>query len=220
MVTLYVSVALATTAVVLVRRAGEVLRSVDLEAADAGVSVRGAHAAPDVVVVGIDARTLATDQRFAFPRTLHVRVIDGLRRAGAKVIAYDVQFTQPSGDDRADNALVEAAGRSRRIGPALEEVNTWIRARGGEDVKIGIGLNAGPVMDGDVASERRMEYTTIGDTTNSSSRLESATKGPGHTILLADSVRRMLTSECGDIVRVDEMQVLGRDEPGVVWSLA
>jgi adenylate cyclase len=149
-----------------------------------------------------------------------VRVIDGLRRAGAKVIAYDVQFTQPSGDDRADNALVEAADRSRRIGPALEEVNTWIRARSGEDFTIGIGLNAGPVMAGNVGSERRMECTTIGDTTSIASRLASMTKGTGRTSFLAESVRRMLTSECGDMVRVDEMQVRGKDEPVVVWSIA
>jgi class 3 adenylate cyclase len=201
-VTLYVSVALATTAVVLVLWAGEVLRSADLETANVRFSVPGEHAAPDVVV-GIDAGTFATVKRLPSSRTLHARVIGGLRRAGAKVIAYDVQF-----------------GAQEMAGPALEEVNTWIRARGGEDVKIGIGLNVGPVMDGDVASERRMEYTTIGHTTNTSSCLESATKGTGHTIFLADCVRRMLTSECGDIVRVDEVQVRGRDDPGVVWSLA
>jgi len=99
-VTLCVSVALATTAVVLVLWAGDVLRSADLETVDARFPVRGEHAAPDVVGVGIDAST-------------------------------------------------------------LEEVNTWIRARGGEDFKIGIGLNAGPVMAGNVGRERRMEYTTI-----------------------------------------------------------
>jgi len=45
------------------------------------------------------------------------------------------------------------------------------------------------------------------------------TKGTGHTIFLADSVRRMLTAECSDMVRVDEMPVRGKDEPVVVWSV-
>jgi len=118
--------------------------------------------------------------------------------------------------DHADRALAAA---EEMAGPALEEVNAWIRARGGEDFRIGIGLNAGPVMAGNVGSERRMEYTTIGDTTNTASRLETMTKGTGHTIFLADSVRTMLTRARDDLVRVDEMQVRGKDEPVVVWSV-
>jgi adenylate cyclase len=118
--------------------------------------------------------------------------------------------------DHADRALAAA---EEMAGPALEEVNAWLRARGGEDFRIGIGLNAGPVMAGNVGSERRMEYTTIGDTTNTASRLESMTKGTGHTIFLSDSVRRMLTRERGDIVHVADMPVRGKDEPVVVWSV-
>jgi adenylate cyclase len=64
-----------------------------------------------------------------------------------------------------------------------------------------------------------MEYTTIGDTTNTASRLESMTKGTGHTIFLSDSVRRMLTRERGEIVHVADMPVRGKDEPVVVWSV-
>jgi adenylate cyclase len=119
--------------------------------------------------------------------------------------------------DHADRALAAA---EQMAGPALEEVNAWIRARGGQDFKIGIGLNSGPVMAGNVGSERRMEYTTIGDTTNTAARLETMTKGTGHTIFLADSVRQMLTREHGEMVRVAEMQVRGKEEPVVVWSVA
>ena len=127
--------------------------------------------------------------------------------------AFGAPTEQP---DHADRALAAA---EEMAGAALEEVNAWIRARGGEDFRIGIGLNARPVMAGNVGSERRMEYTTIGDTTNMASRLETMTKGTGHTIFLAESVRRMLTAPRGDMVRVDEMEVRGKDEPVVVWSI-
>ena len=52
---------------------------------------------------------------------------------------------------------------------------------------MGIGLNSGPVMSGNVGSERRLEYTAIGDTTNTASRLEGMTKGTPHQLYVADS---------------------------------
>lgn len=141
---------------------------------------------------------------------------------GGTLIAYMgdgimAVFGAPSEQvDHADRALAAA---EEMAGPALEEVNAWVRGRGGEGFKIGIGVNAGPVMAGNVGSERRMEYTTIGDTTNTAARLETMTKGTGHTIFLADSVRQLLTRPRDDMVRVDEMQVRGKDEPVVVWSV-
>jgi adenylate cyclase len=95
-----------------------------------------------------------------------------------------------------------------------------LRERGDEPFRIGIGLNAGPVMAGNVGSQRRMEYSTIGDTTNTASRLESMTKGTGHAIFLSASVRQMLTRPRDDLVLVASMEVRGKDEPVTVWSVA
>ena len=63
-VTLYAVVALATTGAVLALWSGDVLRSTDLRTVDARFSIRGEHAAPDVVVVGIDARTNRSSPAF------------------------------------------------------------------------------------------------------------------------------------------------------------
>ena len=52
---------------------------------------------------------------------------------------------------------------------------------------MGIGLNTGDVMSGNVGSARRLEYTTIGDTTNSAARLEGMTKGTPYQLFVADS---------------------------------
>ena len=54
---------------------------------------------------------------------------------------------------------------------------------------MGIGLNTGDVMSGNVGSARRLEYTTIGDTTNSAARLEGMTKGTPYQLFVADSTR-------------------------------
>jgi adenylate cyclase len=124
----------------------------------------------------------------------------------------------PQMDDHADRAL--AAAREM-AGPTLDSFNAWIREQDHhEGFRIGIGLNSGAVMAGTVGSEERFEYTVIGDTTNTASRLEGMTKGSGHMIFLADSTRDGLRSQPDDLIRVDEMEVRGRQAKLVVWSVS
>ena len=118
--------------------------------------------------------------------------------------------------DHADRALFAA---EEMAGPALDEVNAILAERGDEPFRIGIGLNSGPVMAGNVGSQRRMEYSTIGDTTNTAARLESMTKGSGHAIFLADTVKTMLTRSRDDLIHVDRMEVRGKVDAVTVWSV-
>jgi CHASE2 domain-containing sensor protein len=79
-------------------------------------AIRGGGAPSDrVVIVAIDDASLRRLGLWPFSRKLHARVIDRLRRAGARVTAYDIQFTSESDDIDADNALIEAVRRSRNV---------------------------------------------------------------------------------------------------------
>ena len=90
---------------------------------DVRFALRGAHTPADVAVVGIDDVTFGTLRtRWPFRRTLHARAIDALRRAGARVIAYDVQFTEPSERPSDDLALFDAVGRAPGTILATSEV--------------------------------------------------------------------------------------------------
>jgi adenylate cyclase len=121
--------------------------------------------------------------------------------------------------DQPDHADLAVAAAREMTGPALERFNEWARENGVEDgFRIGVGMMSGPVMAGNVGSERRLEYTTIGDTVNTASRLEGMTKGTPHMIYLADSTRAMLTRE-RNLIAVDELPVRGRKEPVKVWSV-
>jgi adenylate cyclase len=118
--------------------------------------------------------------------------------------------------DHADRAL-EAA---REMLHRLEGFNEWLRRQGlHEGFKMGIGLNSGPVMSGNVGSERRLEYTALGDTTNTAARLEGMTKGTPHQLYLADPTHKRLTRPADDLVAVGEAEVRGRKAKVVVWSL-
>jgi adenylate cyclase len=128
--------------------------------------------------------------------------------------AFGAPMDQP---DHADRAL--AAAREM-VGTALETFNHEVREAGLHDgFRIGVGLNSGPVMAGNVGSERRMEYTTIGDVTNTASRLEGMTKGSGWSVFVADSTKEMLTEEVDDLVHVDDYEVRGREAKITVWSI-
>ena len=121
-------------------------------------------------------------------------------------------------DDHADRAY--AAAREM-TGPALERFNDWMRAAGrGDGFRIGVGLNSGAVMAGNVGSEERLDYTVIGDTVNTASRIEGMTKGTPYMIMLSESTRLMMTREHADLRQMDEMPVRGRTASVVIWSPA
>ena len=85
------------------------------------------------------------------------------------------------------------------IGPRLERFNAWLAEQGFDHrFAMGVGLNSGPVMAGNVGSEQRVEYTAIGDTTNTASRLEGMTKSSGTMLFVSESTReRMRTTPAG-----------------------
>jgi adenylate cyclase len=84
---------------------------------------------------------------------------------------------------------------------------------------MGIGLNSGPVMCGNVGSEMRVEYTTLGDTTNTASRLEGMTKGTPYMLFISASTRERMLEPPGDMVFVDDFEVRGREAKLGVWAL-
>ena len=73
---------------------------------------------------------------------------------------------------------------------------------------MGIGLNSGRVMSGNVGSERRVECTAVGDTTNAAARIEQLTKGTAHQLMLSDATRDSLHEPPADLLFVDELELL------------
>jgi adenylate cyclase len=119
--------------------------------------------------------------------------------------------------DHADRALAAARAKLRE----LDKFNDWMRAEYGFDkeFRMGIGLNSGQVMSGNVGSENRLAYTAIGDTTNTAARLEGMTKGTEYMLFLAESTKDALIIEQPDITMVGEYEIRGRRERVAIWSV-
>jgi adenylate cyclase len=120
--------------------------------------------------------------------------------------------------DHADRALSAAR---EMLTVRLPRFNAWLEQRDlGAGFRMGIGLNSGHVMSGNVGSERRVEYTAVGDTTNTAARIEQLTKGTPHQLMLSVATKDALTEPPGDLVFVEHVELRGRTAATDIWSLA
>jgi adenylate cyclase len=117
--------------------------------------------------------------------------------------------------DHADRALATACSM---LEEKLPRFNEWLRSQGYEDFKMGIGLNTGTVMAGNVGSDRRLEYTAIGDTVNTASRLESMTKELGVSLVVAEATRTALVEPAIELEFLGELEVRGKRDRVRAWT--
>lgn len=92
--------------------------------------------------------------------------------------------------DDLDDYVQRAACAAMDIRKAAAAINAKYKERYQKEISVGIGINCGDAIVGNIGSIMRMDYTAIGDTVNIASRLESKA-GPGQ-ILISESVATML----------------------------
>jgi CHASE2 domain-containing sensor protein len=149
---LLLAVALIAAGLAILAHDNHLLRRLEQQTIDARFQIRGEEhsRAAGVVLVKIDEATFDylrnrdLHARWPFPRRYDARVIDELRGAGAKVIAFDVQFTEQS-NRIDDNALIEAIGRAGNVVLSTSEVGPHgsTAVLGGNEVVRGLGARVG-----------------------------------------------------------------------------
>ena len=77
----------------------------------------------------------------------------------------------------------------------LEEMNRRRETAGDEPIRIGIGIHSGELISGNIGSKKKMEFTVIGDTVNTCSRIENANKELGTVLAISDAVFAALPAE-------------------------
>ena len=163
--------------------------------------------AEEVIAILNRYLTAMTDAILAHGGTLVSYNGDGI------LAAFGVPIEQP---DHADRAL--AAAREM-VEERLPTFNEWMRSQGLSELRMGVGLNSGSVMAGNVGSEQRLEYTTIGDVVNTASRIEGLTKGTPHAVFVAEPTVELLSRRPGELAFVDEFDIRGRKGRIRLWSL-
>ena len=184
------------------------LRGPEQQTIDTRFLIRGTspHKLAGIVFVKIDDATIQDLYRHGLkshlplPRRYDARVIDQLHRAGAKVIAYDLEFADPT-DNGDDNALIEAVGRARNVVLSTTTVGPHgsTRVLGGEKVLRSLGARAGdthffPDSDG---TYRRIQYSIRGLKTFGVAIAEVDTGRPVHASTMGGAKHPVLIDYAG-----------------------
>jgi adenylate cyclase len=113
--------------------------------------------------------------------------------------------------DHAWKAVQSALDMRRR----LDEFN---RQQKEHNIRIGIGISSGEVVSGNIGSQKRMDYTVIGDGVNLSARLESVTKEYKCDIIISEFTYQL----CSDRIWVrelDKIRVKGKNQAVGIYEL-
>ena len=86
-------------------------------------------------------------------------------------------------------------------------------------INVGVGLNTGTCVVGNMGSDLRFDYSVLGDTVNLASRLEGQTKEYGFSIIVG-SRTAMAIKEKFAILELDFIMVKGKKEPEVIYAVA
>jgi adenylate cyclase len=125
-------------------------------------------------------------------------------------------FGAPLDDPRHADHAVEAA---LEMVEELGRLNArWASEGRAAQLDIGIGVNTGPMIAGNIGSEAIMSYTVIGDAVNFGSRLESLNKQYGTRILISDATRQRLTGQY-TLRPLGEVVVKGKTEAVAIFEL-
>jgi class 3 adenylate cyclase len=122
---------------------------------------------------------------------------------------------------------VHALACARAMLAALENLNRARVARGDVAIRMGVGLHWGPAVLGHIGSDRNMSFAVIGDTVNTASRLQAATRDLDASLLVSQDLLDAMRAEVGDAFTsllpgmedLGEQLLRGRARPLRLWKL-
>ena len=184
---------------------GGVNQTITILFADIRGFTRISEHAPPEKIVGLLNRYFSamTDIIFAHGGTLDKYLGDGL------MALFGAPTATP---EDASNALNAAVAMQRRV----LSINQELRDEGFPEIGVGMGLHTGEVTVGYIGSERRSEYTAIGDAVNTASRLETNAKGG--EILISDVTAKAANSRYKLEAR-EAISVKNRQQPVALWEV-
>ena len=114
--------------------------------------------------------------------------------------------------DHAERALLTAQAMLQK----LKHLNKQLSSEGLPELNVGIGINTGPCVVGNMGSETRFDYSVLGDAVNTASRLEGQTRNYAEWVLIGENTANTQPTW---VQYVDDLTVKGKSEPLKVFTL-
>ncbi len=116
-----------------------------------------------------------------------------------------------------DDAVYNPVKSAKEIVDGAQRVSDELKNDIGEELRVGVGVNYGPAVVGNMGAERHMDYTAIGDTVNTAARLEA--NAPGGTVYISRSVADELGDRISYTSLGDTIKLKGKAEGFEVLKL-
>jgi adenylate cyclase len=182
----------------------------------------------DIVAFTQMAELMAPEDVLAMLREFHTRMTAQIFASGGTVDQYmgDGILAVFGATEASPNDAASALNCAEMMLETLERWNHEREAKGDARLDIGIGLNYGPVVLGDVGSEYGMSFTAIGDTVNTAARLQVLTRSLKTQLVVGDPVVRAIqvlspevaAERIGRLEDLGEHSLRGRASPVRIWT--
>jgi len=176
----------------------------------------------EVTLMFVDVRSFTTFAEHLRP----IEVVGALNRLFERIVPL-VHRHGGHVDKYAGDGLLAVFGAPRRCVDhadralrAALEISDAVRDEFGTTLSVGVGLNSGPVVAGNVGGAGRLEFSVIGDAVNIAARVESATRQTGDLVLLTGQTLALLDGDHGEFVARPGLSLKGKTAPVEIYTPA
>ena len=117
-----------------------------------------------------------------------------------------------------DNSPANAIRAAVKMLAAMDDINRLQTIYSGKKIEIGIGINCGACILGNIGFQNKMDYTVIGDTVNLASRIESLTKLYRHPLIVSEYIYEA-TKDSFLFRKIDNVRVKGKEKPVGIYAV-
>jgi adenylate cyclase len=174
------------------------------------------------------SESMPAEKFMVFLREYHRRMEEEVFRHGGTLDKFigDAVMASFGSPQQTPQDATNALRCARSMVDSIEAWNRERKGAGEPPIHIGVGVHFGPVVMGDIGSERTAAFAVVGDTTNTASRLESLSRNLDADVVVSqDLIEAVRTenpegaSELEGYVEVGPQEIRGREQPIRVWTL-